>query len=141
MEINNTNYPANAFRLCIDGVKDGLSGTIYTPLTKESINFVGAESFLILDTLFDEVGYPQSFQDKRSFEKKPEKTNEYRGIPEGVVAPEDILDKMGKKATFDIVVTSRCNTTWQGVVFLPGMDGGTPFNGDLELMETIDNLI
>ncbi|MBO4376604.1 MAG: hypothetical protein IKY04_03400 [Lachnospiraceae bacterium] len=138
MEINNTTYPLNAFRLCIDGLGENLSGFIYTPLAKEPLTFRGMETFLELDILYDKVGYPQSFQDKRSFEKTDEEINIYSGQPDALMKPEDIIYKRGRRATFDVVVQSRCNTTWQGVILRDGTLDEEPFNGDLELWEKIE---
>ena len=65
---------------------------------------------------FDKYGYPQAFVNGRSFDEGGLEGNRYRGMPESVRMDEEILAYRGKYATCDIVVESRRNATWQGIV-------------------------
>ena len=61
-------YPANGFRICVDTEEQDMAGRIYSLLAPEVINYSGwNELFLKMDAIFDRVGYPQAFQEKRSF--------------------------------------------------------------------------
>lgn len=140
MYITEKYYPLNAFRICADTIGEDVEGRVFSPLKAECIPFRGMGELLVkMDELFDRVGYPQAFQDKRSFDKDKERTNLYRGIPDGELKPGDIISNTGKIRTFDIVVTSRKNTSWQGSV---QTDDGTvlgDFNGEIALLAIILN--
>lgn len=138
MYITEKYYPLNAFRICADAIGDDVEGRVFSPLKAESISFRGMGELLVkMDELFDRVGYPQAFQDKRSFDKDKERVNLYRGIPEGELKPADIIRESGKVRTFDVVVNSRKNTSWQGCV---QTDDGTvlgDFDGEIALLAII----
>ena len=138
MKFTQNYYPLNAFRICADRIDDDVEGRVFSPLNKEKICFSGMADLLVkMDELFDRVGYPQAFQDKRSFDRDKEHSNLYRGIPESELAPAVILEQTGNCKTFDVLVHSRKNTSWQGElydeenVFLNG------FDGEIELLESI----
>lgn len=131
-------YPPNAFRICIDGNGTDISGRIYTPLCQDEIEFQGiGEILLKMDALFDSAGYPQAFQEKRTFEDKKEQDNRYSGIPSAKQSVEKIQSLQGRLYTMDIIVCSRRNTTWQGSVY--AADGGklSEFSGEVELLKTL----
>lgn len=130
MEFTYKYYPPNAFRICADKIEKDVEGRVCSPLQLETIHFSGMTELLVkMDELFDKVGYPQAFQDKRSFDSDKEANNLYRGIPVSKREPADILNYTGECKTFDILVHSRKNTSWQGEIynekgaFLGGFDG------------------
>lgn len=130
MEFTHNYYPPNAFRICADEIGEDVKGRVFSPLQTEEISFGGMTELLVkMDELFDKVGYPQAFQDKRSFDVSKESGNLYRGIPESRREPVSIIEKSGLCRTFDVLVHSRKNTSWQGEVydekglFLDGFDG------------------
>lgn len=138
MEANKKYYPPNAFRVCIDGKGTDISGRIYTPLCQDVIEFQGiGEILLKMDALFDSAGYPQAFQEKRTFEEKKERDNRYSGIPSAKQSVENIQAIQGRLYTTDIIVRSRRNTTWQGSVY--AVDGVqiSEFSGEVELLKTL----
>lgn len=141
MELNSHYYPANAFRICVDKTGKNVSGRIYTPLAKEAIPFVGVESLMKMDALFDKAGYPQAYQDKRSFDSDEEKSNLYSGRPNTELEPGEIVEQTGEQFTFDIVVNTRQNTSWQGIIFETGVKKICDFNGDVELVTAINSYI
>lgn len=138
MELNCHYYPANAFRICIDSAGKNVRGRIYTPLFKGEIPFVGMESLMKMDELFDKVGYPQAYQDKRSFDEDEEKNNLYSGRPDTELEPSEIVSKTGEKLTFDVVVNTRQNTSWQGIIYETGVKKISEFNSEVELVAVIN---
>lgn len=134
-------YSVNMFRVCIDSYREDISGRVYSPMSVDEISFVGISQLLLkMDKLFDDVGYPQAFQNKRSFEEKTQAGNAYRGIPKAVRPVESILDKEGQCYTCDVVVESRRNTSWQGrICEADGTELGK-FNGEVELLEQLTGL-
>ena len=138
MVISEKYYPLNAFRICADKIDGDVSGRVFSPLQEESVSFLGMGELLVkMDELFDRVGYPQAFQDKRSFDGIKEHTNLYRGIPEGEMSPALILEQTGEQKTFDVLVISRKNTSWQGELYNEDNAFLKSFNGEIELLESI----
>lgn len=137
----NRYFPANAFRICIDKIELDISGRIYSPLSSEPIPFVSmSEIFVKMDELFDRCGYPQAFQDKRSFDTGKERKNVYRGLPEVWRETENILTQCGRKRTFDVIVKSRQNTSWQGNLYDGDGNCAADFNGEVELLSSMIKL-
>lgn len=109
-------YPLNSFRLCIDGYEnDSLLAFIYSPLADKKI-VVNDFTKMVLDVdrYFESYDYPKAYQHKRSFSDdkvimETDKTKIKYPIDE-------IVCKQGQVATFDIIVTSRQHTNWQGIV-------------------------
>ncbi|MBR3606706.1 MAG: hypothetical protein IKL51_03905 [Lachnospiraceae bacterium] len=135
-------FPLNAFRICIDHGKKDVLGTAFSPLTKYAIPFYGLGELLVkMDAIFDQQGYPQSFQDKRSFEKEKKLQNRYRGLPGYQMESKIIREKKGEEVTLDVMITARKNTSWQG--YLLDLEGSTiqSFSGELALMDGIINYI
>ena len=67
-EKNTRVYPVNAIRVCIDEQDGDLKGRIYSKMCEKPLIFDNcSELFLQADKLFDECGYPQTFQEKRDF--------------------------------------------------------------------------
>lgn len=131
-------YQLNAFRICIDTDEEDITGTAFSPLCNSPIKFFGLGELLVkIDALFDKEGYPQSFQDKRSFEEGKRIQNRYGGMPEYQMEPEMIEREKGKRATFDIVITTRRNTSWQGNLIDFKGELLKKFTGELELLEGI----
>ena len=135
-------FPLNAFRICIDHGKKDILGTAFSTLSNQAIPFYGLGELLVkMDAIFDKQGYPQSFQDKRSFEKEKKVQNRYNGLPRYRMKPETIREKKGEEGTIDVMVTTRKNTSWQG--YLLDLEGNTiqSFSGELSLMDGIINYI
>ncbi len=131
-------YPPNAFRICVDTMEEDIAGRIYTPLSTGMISFVSVGEMLVkMDELFDHFGYPQAFQDKRSFDSEKDSANLYRGRPETQQTAVEIIRQSGRKKTFDMIVKSRQNTSWQGALY--DMEGNllTEFDGEVELLSVL----
>lgn len=142
MENNKRFYSVNMFRVCIDTYQEDISGSVYSPLSVDEIAFTGiGELLLKMDKLFDAIGYPQAFQDKRSFEGGKKLGNSYKGIPKAVRSVDSILDKTGESCTYDIEVVSRRNTSWQGVIYDVNGNEQGKFNGEVQLLEKLTELV
>ena len=134
-------YPPNAFRICIDAIQEDIEGRIYSPLLAEEIPFVSVGEILVkMDELFDRFGYPQAFQDKRSFDSDRDSVNLYRGLPKTEQETGRILTQSGKLQTLDMIVKSRQNTSWQGALY--DVEGVllSEFDGEVELLSTLIKL-
>lgn len=128
-------YPINGVRICIDNQSEALWGRVYSQLFPELIPFEGINELLLkVDNLYDEVGYPQSFQEKRSFKKSESHLNQYKGMPKSLLAIDKILNEKGAFKTFDIVVITRRNASWQGYIQEVDSDKRNKFSGEMELI-------
>lgn len=108
-------YMLNSLRVCIDRYDDvKMGGRAYSPLQSEVIEF---EDFMEMiaqaDKLFDEKGYPQSYQNKRMFDGESQRSS-FVMKPLVLRETKDIIGQQGKIGTFDILVVSRRHATWQG---------------------------
>lgn len=86
----------NLLSICIDSVADGeMSGEIYHCYKKEPLKFSNIIRMIeTADKFFDQIKFPQSATQIRSFEKK-EPTME--AVPEKVCIPQEVLEKRGAK--------------------------------------------
>ena len=140
MERSKITYPPNSFRLCIDERGNDFQGRVYTPLDEDPLKFLEVrEVMLLMDKIFDRTGYPQSFQEKRSFRKNQIKNEAFHGIPETTMTYGDMEQNRGRLVTLDIMVSSRQNASWQGMVFLPDGTKFGDFNGEHDLLQLLQN--
>lgn len=137
MKRTDKNYPMNWIRVCIDEIGEDIRGRIFMPLSEKGIFFSGIRELLLkVDAVFDEAGYPQAFQEKRSF-KENRRQKPYQGIPASKTEQSLIAEQCGQKGTYDIIVTSRKNTSWQGVLHNEEEKKTVPFNGEMELLSLL----
>ena len=131
-------YPANGFRICVDTEEQDMAGRIYSLLVPEVITYSGwNELFLKMDAVFDQVGYPQAFQEKRSFTGGT-KAASYQGSPKLLQPYEAVTHERGQLWTVDVVVISRRDTSWQGIVYDLDRQELGQFDGELGLMKILE---
>lgn len=131
-------YPANGFRICVDTEEQDMTGRIYSLLVPEVITYSGwNELFLKMDAVFDRVGYPQAFQEKRSFTGGT-KAASYQGSPKLLQSYEAVTHERGLLWTVDVVVISRRDTSWQGIVYDLDRQEIGQFDGELGLMKILE---
>lgn len=129
-------YPRNAIRICIDYYEQGLTGRAFSPLCANVINYSGIQELLLkVDDIFDRVGYPQAFHERRTFWGVMKTKKKYGGIPLPILEAANILEKRGKIQTYDIMITSRRNTSWQGFFLNESGKRIKAFKGELGLVE------
>ncbi|NCB92775.1 MAG: hypothetical protein EOM40_09490 [Clostridia bacterium] len=107
----------NMLRVCIDHQDAfNIAGRFYSPLASAEYVFRDSHELLLkADQLFDQVGYPQAFQHKRSFTEHAEPNNTtYCTSPKTYMDAAQIYAKCGDIATYNIIVLSRAKTNWQG---------------------------
>ena len=131
-------YPANGFRICVDTEEQDMAGRIYSLLVPEAITYSGwNELFLKMDAVFDQVGYPQAFQEKRSFTGGT-KAASYQGRPKRLQPQEAVTHERGQLWTVDVVVISRRDASWQGIVYDLDRQELGQFDGELGLMKLLE---
>lgn len=133
-------YPFNSFRLCLDMLSDNIiEGCFYHLLTEKGIAFRDISEFLLYaDRILDMSGFPQSFQEKRSFQTEPSGNKKH--IKHILMDGEKLKSMKGKAATVDVVVMSRRHTSWQGAVNRTDGSRIGVFTGELELIGLLEKL-
>ena len=126
----------NMFRetlVCIDEYDHKvLSGRIISPYYEGCISFESTIEFLLrMETILEEMNWPQSFSSIRSF-----KTTEEKLKP---VVHESV--KEGKLATFYLRVLFRQNASWQGSVVWHEKMQVESFRSVLELLTLMDSAL
>lgn len=133
-----TYFSPSTLRICVDKVRGlEIEGRIYCRMIKEPLYFSDCTEILLkADRLFDEMKFPQSFQEKRSFNESVN-TN-YTGArvqPVLMISSEEMERKKGIERTLDIVVKSRKHTSWQGFVRNEKGEICGSFEGEVELLK------
>ena len=130
-------FPMNMIRLCIDRCGDDLSGRVYSKMLLVPIPFSGYCGLLLkMDAVFDRIGYPQAFQVRRTF-LKPAKLRGSIVIPDKLMDDEEMEKQKGDFWTFDVVVQSRKQSGWQGILMNPGRTSVKKFRSEMELLHCI----
>ena len=120
--------------ICIDSYEKSVpAGRFYNQHCPDGIDFYGAIDLIKkMETMLDEMSFPQSFSAIRSFAEKP------------LVALNGTTNEVtykGKTATFSVRVLFRQNTSWQGSIsWLEGKREET-FRSVLELLLLIDSAV
>ena len=128
-------FPINMIRLCIDGYREDLSGRAYNKMLLVPLPFSGYGALLLgMDDLFERVGYPQAFQARRTF-LRPGKLRGSIHIPAETMEDEEIGRQNGECRTFDIVVQSRRQSGWQGILMDPERTHIRKFQSEMELLD------
>ena len=90
-----------------------------------------------MDAIFDRVGYPQAFQEKRSFTGGTRAAS-YQGSPKRLQPQEAVTHERGQLWTVDVVVISRRDASWQGIVYDLDRQELGQFDGELGLMKILE---
>ena len=132
-------FPANGIRICVDEYDEQeLSGRIYSKLMSQPLMFRNCGELLLkADGMFDQKGYPQAFQCKRTFSGK--KVNgSYCMRPLLFLSDSEIFYQKGKCGTFDVIVRTRRHAGWQGYMRnVSDTEGMTAFHSELELLRKL----
>lgn len=131
------NYQTAALRVCVDS-RD-FSGRIVGQRVSSEICFSGINDFVVrVDTLLDVQKFPQAFQKLRTF------TEKQRPDVPAVLSPEEMSEtahveaQQGKEATFLLLIRSRKNASWQGMI--DWLDGSPKvfFDSTLAFLKAVD---
>ena len=132
-----TAFPINMIRLCIDEYGNDLSGRVYSKLMLVPLLFTGCSGLLLrMDDVFEQVGYPQAFQVRRTFFKPARLKGSIR-VPEQLLDDEELGRQSGDCRTFDIIVQSRNQSGWQGILMDPERTSAKKFKSEMELLRCI----
>ena len=130
-------FSMNMVRICIDEYGNDLSGRVYSKLMLVPLLFSGCSGLLLqMDDVFERVGYPQAFQVRRTF-FKPEKLKGRIHMPAKLMDDEELQRQSGRCRTFDIVVQSRRQSGWQGILMNSDRTSIREFQSEMDLLHCI----
>lgn len=130
-----------AFRVCVDDASEGrLAGTVYSQRLTAPIVFRDVEELLLrVDRVLDKQNFPQAFQEGRSFTARESDIPAAECIEAGMPA-DAVMAARGRKASFDLYITSRRSASWQGRVEWPDGEKQS-FGSALELVRLLEERI
>ena len=136
-------YKSSELRVCVDFVSDGrMSGKVYSMRLSNPIEFSDVNDFILkIEDVLDAQNYPQAFQAKRIFQETPSTATPCVSDDSSERLDEKTVNEMrGKLTTFSVLVTSRLNTSWQGVI--DKLDGSDKlaFNSDLQFIQLLSDI-
>lgn len=134
-------FPINMIRLCIDKYDGDIEGRVYSKMSGKGIVFKDCcEMLMKTDEMFERIGYPQSFCDGRSFVEKNKKSH-YK-LPEEFLNNDNVIQKQeGIVCTLDVLVHSRRQASWQGIIMGQENFQDNEFNCAIELLRCIGKIV
>lgn len=128
------NNEYRAAMVCVDDRRDGrFAGRLYHPYWDGEVSFNSVMDLLtVMESLLDEMQFPQSFTAKRSF-----------GTPAAQETVRLPLSErhQGREATFRIKVLFRQNASWQGTVRWEEGGQEESFRSVLELLLLMNSAV
>ena len=135
---------SNIINVCIDNI-DGVerSGRFYCYYSEEPIFFRSIhELFRYMERFMNELNFPQSSTELRTYEDKQQKpANEKKISFTEVSNREWILEQRGSIDTLAVYVRYRQSATWQGEVTWAEANKKKSFRSALELIRLIDGAL
>ena len=135
---------SNIVNVCIDNI-DGVerSGRFYCYYSKDPIFFRSIhELFRYMERFMNELNFPQSSTELRTYEDKQQKpANEKRISFTEVSNREQILEQRGSIDTLAVYVRYRQNATWQGEIVWSEKKETQRFRSELELIKLMESAL
>lgn len=128
----------NCVGICIDEAKNGFKGKVYNCFSKEPQSFNDInEMFYIVEGVMDALNFPALKTKNRAF-KKTSVDFEVKPIDvENKVLEAEELIPADVKDGYVLMVTSRDNVTWQGMIYDKKKDVEYTFNSEVELIRLL----
>lgn len=131
--------------ICVDNYKDNrIEGRLYHCYREKPLFFKDILQFVMeMETLFDQLRFPQSSTIGRYFIEKQDAENKVYTVRKEVkyMKEENIIHQKGEKGTFIVHVQYRQNASWQGSVVWAEKNKTKQFRSALELLKLMDNAL
>ena len=140
----NVRYTPSMLKVCINKWDDyTMQGNVYSILLEDPISYSSWAEFLLkIDAMFDQTGYPQSFQHKRSFkEETPTTTNLFTYVEPVIREDVPFQTETGEVCTMILEVHSREHASWQGALFTEDHIPVSSFDSELEVIKLINGFV
>ena len=135
------NHMNSYLRFCVNHAHDQeVRGKVFSQRFTHPVEFSDLGNLvLFLEEVFDLQNYPQAFQSTRTIVESKTDLSRVAKEPSDGMTPPVVRAARGSVATFDVLVTSRRSSSWQGSV--DWLDGGErqEFSSFLELMRLVDD--
>ena len=134
-------FSANMIRLCIDGYDVDIKGRIYSKMNEDPVVFDNCcEMLMKADEIFERVGYPQAYCESRSFGIETAKGHyNLPGVP--LIKDEDMQKQEGQLCTLDVLIRSRRQASWQGIIRTVQDSLIQEFCCGMELLRCIEKIV
>lgn len=142
-QIKKSRVSPNIVCLCVDNNRPPIELRLYHCYSREPLYVSDVSSlFLELERLYNDLDYPQSTMQSRSFSKsvKQYQRNKRKDATK-LMSEQEVTNQKGKKATFVIHVLCRQHATWQGNVVWAEKGSSKNFRSALELLKLIDSAL
>ncbi|SDI39042.1 hypothetical protein SAMN05421493_11329 [Pseudobutyrivibrio sp. 49] len=128
----------NCVGICIDEDKNCFRGRVYSCFSKEPQTFSDInELFYIVDSVMDALSFPAIKTKNRTFKKtEAEFTPATIDVENKVLGADELIPADVSKG-FVLMVTSRDNVTWQGIIYDKTKDEEFNFNSEVELIRLL----
>lgn len=132
----------NMLWICVNQCEEHRIQGVLSSIMKEQVMVFHDFDQLVLkaDALFDEIEYPQSFQEKRSFKEPQTKVEFTKARREPLLEDEAVKKQHGTCFTGIIMVETRQFTNWQGCVMNEEFEVLFQFRDVIELMRELMKL-
>lgn len=137
--MTNFNYNNPPLRVCIDRMEHNTAaGRVFSSRLTAPLVFHDLSSLALqMDMVFDRQNSPQAFQRPRTIFRGDEWPDLAAAEPSGGMSEETVRAQRGELATLEVLVISRRNSTWQGMIdWLDGQER-QEFFSHLDLMRRI----
>ena len=128
----------NCVGICIDEAKNCFRGRIYNCFSKEPQSFNDInELFYIVDSVMDALNFPAIKTKNRAFKKTAtDFTPAPIDVEKSVLGAEELIPSDVENG-YVLMVTSRDNVTWQGIIYDKKKDVEFTFNSEVELIRLL----
>lgn len=130
----------NLIRLCVDQVCGReMEGRLYTLNDPEAVPFADVWDIVRAgEAYFERLGYPQASVQRRRF--VPVRGKKTAASLQPCYTMEQLQEKTGQYCTLWLVVNTRRNATWQGMVVREETGARGAFASELELYRVLNML-
>ena len=140
-----SSYHAAAIRVCVDTldpIRRVATGRLLNQWIPRPLEFSDLGQLLLqAERILDIQGFPQAYQRKRSFSVPSGNPSEKADESEQGIDPAVVEAAHGMVRTFSIIVETRMNTTWQGLINWLDVTPMVHFDSALELIRIADEAL
>lgn len=141
MRLNQEN---SALRICVDSFTNGqIAGKVYGQRLEKPLIFADIGSLLLqIEDVLNAQDYPRAFQRKRSFLKDENISDLPPNKVSGDFMSKDaVASNSGEIATFIVMIITRQNTSWQGMINWLDENPHQHFQSALEFIRIVNDKI
>ena len=136
---------SGCLHVCIESIdkkSEYVAGVISGVALEGAYEFQGLADFLTkADEIFDRIGHPQATSQPRSFLRSGRLQRPVNAHPPIYHEAEEIDKRRGSVATWNVLVRTRANSTWQGLLYDAEGTMLTAFDSEMQLLKSLTGLL